>query len=240
VRREAVAGNEAQAATLVSSFCGLVPYLEGVELMNEAARALAAGRGGPRLLMFEHFPVVTLGVRGRASSFLIPPSELATRGIDLRRADRGGDATWHGPGQLVGYPVVDLRALRLSVPAFVLALEEALTRWLGDRGAACLVKKGSPGVWAPDGGKVVSIGVRVARGIATHGFALNLEGPLPGSEAIVPCGMSGVRLTTLQALTGRRVSPRGAAPGVAAAVAEGLGLACRYRARVERTDIGTQ
>ncbi|MBI5525558.1 MAG: lipoyl(octanoyl) transferase LipB [Deltaproteobacteria bacterium] len=223
---------------LDAAFFGRVPYPRGVALMNAAAQALAAGKAGPRLLMFEHPPIVTLGVRGRGSSFLIPPSELATRGVDLWRADRGGDATWHGPGQLVGYPVVDLRVLHFAVPIFVLAVEEALIRWLGDRGAECIVKKGFPGVWTPDGGKIASIGVRVARGITTHGFALNLEGPLPGSETIAPCGMRGGRLTTLERLTGGRVPPREAAPGVAAAVAAGFGLACRYRAVRTRAGVG--
>jgi lipoate-protein ligase B len=191
--------------------------------MDAAARDLASGRRGPRILLFEHPPVITLGIRARAASVLISPDELARRGILIYRVGRGGDATWHGPGQLVGYPVVDLRALCLSVPAFVLALETALVRWLQAAGLAGEIRKGLPGVWTGDR-KVASVGVRVSRGMTAHGFALNLRGPMEGHEAIVPCGLAGVRLTTVEAETGRDIAPSDAARGVAAAVGEALGM----------------
>lgn len=180
------------------------------------------------MLLFEHHPVITLGVRGRRSSILIGPSELARRGIEIRRADRGGDATWHGPGQIVGYPVVDLRRLGLSIPGFVLAVEEALVDWLDRHGARCVVRPGAPGVWTSGGSKMASVGVRVARGITTHGFALNLEGPLPGADAVAPCGMKDVRLTTLQEIAGRTMTPREAARGIADAVAVRLNMVANW------------
>ena len=199
--------------------------------MTAAARALRAGEGGPQLLMFEHPPTITTGVRARAASFLRTPGELARRGIVVCRADRGGDATWHGPGQIVGYPVVDLRALGLGVPAYVGALERSLIAWLASRGARGHVRHGFPGVWTAAGRKLASIGVRVARGIATHGFALNLRGGLEGADAIVPCGLRGVTLTTLEAETGAGASPAGAAPEIAAAVAAALGMGCLWHDR---------
>ena len=114
--------------TLTTTYFGTVPYADGVTRMDAAARALAAGGAGPRLLMFEHPPTITRGIRTRTASFLRTPGELARRGIAVCRADRGGDATWHGPGQIVGYPVVDLRALSLTVPAYVAALERGQAR----------------------------------------------------------------------------------------------------------------
>ena len=207
---------------LTATFYGTVPYPDGIVLMDEAARTLREGRAGPRLLMFEHPPTITTGVRTRAASFLRTPAELARKGIAVCTADRGGDATWHGPGQIVGYPVVDLRALALTVPAYVALLERGLIRWLNARGARCATRRGYPGVWTADGGKVASIGVRIARGIATHGFALNLRGDLPGADAIVPCGLKGVALTTLEAVTGIGADPAEVAPQIAAAVAAAL------------------
>lgn len=174
--------------------------------------------------MFEHPPTITMGVRAKPSSVLITKDELATRGLALVKSDRGGDATWHGPGQLVGYPVVNLRELGLTIPEYVSALEEGIKSWLLGFGLDCLTQAGRPGVWAPGGGKIASIGVRVVRGIAAHGFALNLSGALPGSEAIVPCGLPGVRLTTLEAETGDVLEAREAAPAVARGVGAALGM----------------
>jgi lipoate-protein ligase B len=190
--------------------------------MDAAARALAAGEAGPRLLLLEHPPTITTGVRSSPASFLRSPGELARSGVAVCAADRGGDATWHGPGQLVGYPVVDLRALSLPVPGYVDALERGLVAWLAGRGARCGARPGLPGVWTAGGRKIASIGVRVARGIATHGFALNLRGDLFGADAIVPCGLAGVALTTLEAETGDGPAPSDAARGVAAAIATAL------------------
>ena len=140
------------------------------------------------------------------------------------KADRGGDATWHGPGQIVGYPVVDLRALRLTVPAYVMALERGLIGWLARHGARCMILRGRPGVWAPGSRKIASVGVRVARGVTTHGFALNLTGDLPGADAIIPCGIPGAAYTTLACEAGASPDPAAAAPGIAAAIARALGM----------------
>jgi lipoyl(octanoyl) transferase len=174
--------------------------------------------------MFEHPPTVTLGIRSRPSSVLLTPGELARRGVTLHRADRGGDAAWHGPGQLVGYPIVRPAALGFSVPGYVRAVEEALKRWVSGLGGEARIDPGRPGLWDGGGSKVASVGVRLRGGVSAHGFALNLHGPLPGCEAVVPCGLPGISYTTVQALTGRVVTPGDAALGVAVEVGKVLGF----------------
>ncbi|MFA6034381.1 MAG: lipoyl(octanoyl) transferase LipB [Myxococcota bacterium] len=212
------------------SFLPGIAYSRGLELMEEAARMLSGGHAAS-LLMFEHTPSITLGVRTAASSVLLADDELARRGITCYRTDRGGDATWHGPGQLTGYPVVDLKTLGLTVPAYVGALETAIMEWLEERGAQAVRIKGRPGVWMNGREKIASIGVRVSNGVATHGFALNLCGPMPGSDAIVPCGLRGVRLVTLESARGPVVKPAEAAPGVAARLASALGMELSVQVR---------
>jgi lipoyl(octanoyl) transferase len=214
--------------TLGCFFHGYTPYGRGIAMMDAAAAALARGEGGQCLLMFEHPPTITLGVRAKPSSVLITKGELATRGLALIKSDRGGDATWHGPGQLVGYPVVNLRGLGLSIPEYISAIEKGIISWLHGFRLDGRTRPGLPGVWIHGGGKMASIGVRVVRGIAAHGFALNLAGELPGADAIVPCGLPGTRLTTLQAETGEFLETREAAPGVAAGIGRALGMDTEY------------
>ena len=209
---------------LECSFRGPVPYLEGIRLMEAAASDLVSGGGTPRLLMFEHPPTITSGIRGTTGSLLIAREELVKEGVEFHPSDRGGDLTWHGPGQLVGYPVVSLSELGIGVPAFIHAMEAALISWLGGQGLECYAIEGRPGVWISPESKLASMGVAIRRGVTTHGFALNLSGPLYGSEFITPCGLGGVRLVSLDEYTGRRLKPIEAARGVAGCLGDALGL----------------
>jgi lipoyl(octanoyl) transferase len=171
---------------------GRVSYPVGLELQSEArARVLA---GGPdELLLLEHDPVVTLGRRGGD----VDRERLERLQTPVVRTDRGGLATWHGPGQLVGYPIVDLARLKMKVPEFVDLLGRALeeqARLLGVAGAA--YDPACPGVYV-GGRKLAAIGLHLHRKISTHGFALNVANDLEGFEAIVPCGRTGMGVTTL-------------------------------------------
>jgi lipoate-protein ligase B len=169
----------------------------------------------------EHAPVVTLGRRAGADACVLPPEELARRGIALRRTERGGLATYHGPGQLLLYPVVDLRAL--GVRRFVALLEAAALAVVEAAGLVGETRPGTAGVWVA-GAKVAAIGVRVSRGISSHGVAINLTGDLAPFTWIRPCGVPGGVAGALDQLGGRRVELKEAAAVAVACLAGGLGV----------------
>ncbi len=198
--------------------------------IQEATRAaLLAGSGPPTLLLLEHPPCVTLGRRAGAADLRLPAAALAARGIALHSADRGGLATYHGPGQLVGYPVVALPALRLGVPDFVQRLAEALCGVLAAWGVAARYDPDRPGVYVGQR-KIAAIGIHVRQGISTHGFALNVAPDLSAFRFIVPCGDPHGEPTSIAAESpapppfGATVRP------VAEAVAAALGLRVCYAA----------
>ena len=148
--------------------------------------------GGPdRILLLEHDPVYTIGRRGTEANLIAPPAELRRHGASVYRVDRGGDITYHGPGQLVGYPVVAL-ADKTDLVGYVRALEDALVDGLALYGVAGRRVAGKTGVWVdlPDGrpAKIAAIGVRVSRGVTTHGFALNVSTDLAAFARMIPCG----------------------------------------------------
>jgi len=174
---------------------GLVGYDEAWALQRELAGKATAGRGF--LLLLEHPPVFTLGRNGDAANVLDP------HGIPVKRIDRGGDVTYHGPGQLVGYVIRDLG--RIGVKGHVRSLEESLLDLLSGLGAPARRKEDCVGVWAA-GGKIASIGVRVARGVSMHGFALNVSNDLAPFGYIHPCGVPGCATTSVSAELGRPVS----------------------------------
>ena len=153
----------------------------------------------------QHPPVVTLGRSTKPGNLLVTPEYLASRGIALHDVERGGDVTWHGPGQLVGYPIVDLRLLRLGSRAYVQKLAQALAFVLAELGIASHWQDDAPGLWT-DHGKIAAIGVHIHRGVTTHGFAINVEGELAGFRSIVPCGLAGRRVTSISAQTGASVA----------------------------------
>jgi lipoyl(octanoyl) transferase len=179
-------------AELRATSLGRVGYLEGWRLQEAVAARVAAG-GPERLLLLEHDPVYTIGRRGTLDHLTASPSELRAAGASVYRVDRGGDITYHGPGQLVGYPIVSLGDAP-DVVAYVRALEDGLRATLADFGIASRTIDGKTGVWVTlrDGrdAKIAAIGVRVSRGVTRHGFALNVDVDLVGFARMIPCGFA--------------------------------------------------
>ena len=175
---------------------GLIPYEDA---RREQRRLVAACRedGAGRLLLLEHPPTYTLGVRGRREHLLVPEAALAGLGAEVHRVDRGGDVTFHGPGQVVGYPILDLRRWNQGPNWYVRSLEELLIESLAVFGIEGRREKGRPGVWAGDA-KIAAIGVRVSRGVTSHGFALNVSPALSYFSHIVPCGLPDVTVTSME------------------------------------------
>ena len=185
---------------------GLVPYGEALALQRALVEDRRAGRVGDLLLLVEHPHVLTLGVRGDGGRSHIRASAqtLASRRIDVHETGRGGDITYHGPGQLVGYPIIDLKPGRRDVHRYVRDLEEVLIRVAADYDVEAGRVPGLTGVWV-GAEKLAAIGVRIARWITSHGFALNVTTDLEYFKLIVPCGISDRGVTSLAALLGRRV-----------------------------------
>jgi lipoyl(octanoyl) transferase len=185
-------------------FLGRVPYGAAVEMQLAARAAVKSGEGPERFFLLEHPHVYTLGRNASAADVLADPAWLAARGVEVAECDRGGQVTYHGPGQLVGYPVVNLSPDRRDIRRYVRDLQEVLIRTLADYGVA-----GRPGeeaafigVWAGDE-KIASIGVHLSRWITTHGFALNVATDLSYFAGIIPCGLHQVRMTSIERLMGR-------------------------------------
>ena len=162
-------------------------YDEAHDLQLGVRDEVASGARQPTLLLLEHEPVVTVGRRGELNDLLVSTEELARLGIAFRRIERGGRATYHGPGQLVGYPIAPLRALAPDVGAYVCRIEEVLLRVASSLGVDATRRDGQPGVWVSDA-KLASIGIAVSRGVCWHGFALNLDLDLDAFNLIRPCG----------------------------------------------------
>lgn len=167
--------------------------------------------------------MVTLGSAGRGDHVRLSREELAARRIGLHRAGRGGEATYHGPGQLVGYPILDLKPERKDLHAYLRSLEEVLICALRTFGIEGARDPAGTGVWV-DGAKVAAIGIRVSSGwITSHGFALNANTDLAYFDAIVPCGLPDRPVTSLARLLGRDVAPEAAAPAIVSAMREVFG-----------------
>ena len=192
---------------LVVEHLGVVGYDEATALQQELVARRQAGRIADRLLLLEHPPVITLGVaaRGDRRNILAPPAELRRRGVEVRAARRGGDVTYHGPGQLVGYPVLRLAPDRRDVHRYVRDLEEVLIRTAARYGVTASREPGLTGVWVGRD-KLAAIGVRFSRWVTSHGFALNVATDLAPFRLIRPCGIDGRGVTSLAALTGRTPS----------------------------------
>jgi lipoyl(octanoyl) transferase len=185
---------------------GLVPYADALALQRSLVEERRQGRIGDVLLLVEHPHVLTLGVRGDGgrSHILAAADVLTARGVDVHETGRGGDITYHGPGQLVGYPIIDLKPDRCDVHRYVRDLEEVLIRVAADYGVTAGRVAGLTGVWVGEE-KVAAIGVRIARWITSHGFALNVATDLDYFNLIVPCGIADRGVTSLSKLLGRRV-----------------------------------
>ena len=189
---------------------GRVEYATALELQAQLVEARRSGAIGDTLLLLEHPPVVTVGVRHRGgrSNIVASPEELEQRGIRVFEAGRGGDVTYHGPGQLVGYPILDLRPDRCDVHQYVRDLEAVLIDALATLGVNGVRVPGLSGVWTGPAGreeKVAAIGVRISRWITSHGFALNVSTKLDDFATIVPCGLSDRGVTSLERVLARAV-----------------------------------
>jgi lipoyl(octanoyl) transferase len=215
-----------------SLYLGLVEYEEGLRLQAEIAALVAESRAGNVLLLLEHPPVITLGRHAHRSNILASDGLLASRGVTVHEISRGGDVTYHGPGQLVGYPIFNLRELRqargghLGPKDFVHGMEEALIGLCGEFGVPAGRIAGLTGVWCPAGrgpldesrgakdaksaapdAKICAIGIHVSRGITSHGFAFNVSTDLSDFQLIIPCGIRDHPVTSLEKEM-RKLNPR--------------------------------
>ena len=203
---------------------GVVDYCQAWQRQSRLVAAVQAGQQPNTLLLLEHNPVYTRGRLSRPEHILLSPEQLAARGAAVVDTDRGGQVTWHGPGQLVAWPVVNLRGWGGPLQ-YVRTLEQILMRVLADFGIAAGVEPGLTGVWVGDA-KVAAIGVKISRGVAHHGFALNVDPDLSWYDHIIPCGLADRPVTSMAQVLG---GPGPAMAAVRASVArhfrEGMGFA---------------
>ncbi len=183
---------------------GRVAYARGLELQEQLVAERQAGRVPDQLLLLEHDPVFTLGRNARSENVLLPAEALRERGFEVFETGRGGDVTYHGPGQLVGYPILDLSPDRRDVHRYVRDLEEVMMRTCADYALAASRVAGLTGTWLGDE-KIGAIGVRIARWVTSHGFAFNVGTDLAAFDLIVPCGIRERGVTSLERRLGHPV-----------------------------------
>ena len=227
------ARHPASAAPLVARWFGRVAYRDAWDLQKALAVARAADAVPDQLLLLEHPPVLTLGRQADDAHVLAPAAVLAARGIEVIRVERGGEVTYHGPGQLVAYPIVRLSDRGVYLREYVRALETAMADACAAEGVSAGRRDGHPGCWVgaegPLARKVGALGVRVERGVTYHGIALNVTTNLADFDLIDPCGTPGLRSTSIAAELGHRgdspstESVEIAARAFAPALAEHLG-----------------
>lgn len=205
------------------AWLGRVAYRRALALQHGIRAAILEDRGRETLLLLEHPPTVTLGRRGGDADLRFSRDVLMARGVEVIETDRGGQATAHGPGQLVGYPIVDLRRRGLGAREYVQRLAGALRAVLAVHGVDAAWRDDAPGLWVGDA-KIVAVGVHVHRGVTTHGFALNVQPDLSTFALIVPCGRPDAQATSMAAVCGESESVDALAEEVAAAIAAALGL----------------
>jgi lipoyl(octanoyl) transferase len=231
---------------------GIVEYGAAWELQRRVAAARKAGAIPDVLLLCEHPHVITLGRSGKISNLRAPGEMLRQMGVSFFETNRGGDITYHGPGQLVGYPILNLAEIRRDVAWYVRGLEEAMIRATAEFGIASRRVSGRTGVWVQvpagsatenevkemeeieevkDEEKLAAIGVHLSRWVTSHGFAYNVSTDLRYFDLIVPCGIAGKRATSLEKLLGRRVEVKEVAPRIAARLGEIFGLGPRVCGR---------
>ena len=186
---------------------GVVPYREALALQRSLVEERRSNRVPDTLLLLQHPPVITLGVRGDGgrSHIVAGPDRLTELGVEVSETGRGGDVTYHGPGQIVCYPVVDLRPDRCDVHRYVRDLEEVMIRTCADYGVSAARIAGLTGAWVGSE-KIGAIGVRISRWITSHGFAFNVSTDLDYFDLIVPCGISNLGVTSLGRLLNREVA----------------------------------
>jgi len=185
---------------------GMVPYAEALQLQRALVEERRADRVPDLLLLLQHPPVITVGVKGDGgrSNIVATAERLGELGIDVSETGRGGDVTYHGPGQIVGYPIVDLKPDRCDVHRYVRDLEEMMIRVCGDYGVSAGRIPGLTGTWVGDA-KIGAIGVRISRWITCHGFAFNVATDLRHFQLIVPCGIAEHGVTSLEQAAGKPI-----------------------------------
>lgn len=201
---------------------GRIDYATALKLQQSLVELRKRGEVGDVLLLLEHTPVITLGRNAKETNVLASREQLAARGVEVFECDRGGDVTYHGPGQLVGYPLFDLRGFnpRVGAVEFVRRLEEVLIRTCADFGVAARRVPGRTGVWTETSdAKIAAIGVHISRGVTSHGFALNVSTDLDAFQLIVPCGITDKQVTSLA----REISSAPTLEKVAESVARNFG-----------------
>jgi lipoyl(octanoyl) transferase len=186
--------------------CGLVPYEEARSLQKRIEAARQADAIPDVLLLLEHPPVYTKGRRTQPGELAMGEDWYRMQGIEVCETDRGGRVTYHGPGQLVGYPIVSLRPYRDDVHDYIRRMERVIVASLAAFGVEAGVMDGLTGVWTPAGRKIASIGVHVSRGVTTHGFAINVNNDLQPFEWVVPCGIEHCQMSSVTRETRRRQS----------------------------------
>ena len=188
-------------AAVRSCWLGSVPYRDAWDRQRSLVEQVRAGEAPDTLLLLEHPHVYTMGRKGTAEHLLWDEAQRERRQVDLVWSDRGGDATYHGPGQLVGYPILELTRHRLDLLVYLRTLEESLIAYLAELGLSSAAVPGLTGVWVDDA-KVAAIGVKFNGGVVSHGFALNLTTDLDYFDGIVPCGIADKRATSVERLSG--------------------------------------
>ena len=215
---------------------GLIGYAEAWTLQKRAVAARKAGAIDDVLLLCEHPHVITLGRSGKRENLLASEHVLRQKGVEFHTTDRGGDITYHGPGQIVGYPILNLGAIRRDVVWYVRMLEEAMIRATAEFGVAAERVDGKTGIWVKNGNaeeKLAAIGVHISRWVTSHGFAYNVSTDLRNFDLIVPCGIADRKATSLEKLLGRNVEEKEVAPQIAKHLGELLGLEMKETSRRE-------
>jgi len=206
---------------------GLIGYAEAYALQQRVVAARKAGAIEDVLLLCEHPHVITQGRNGKREHLLVSENVLRQKGVEYYETSRGGDITYHGPGQIVGYPILNLSAIRRDVVWYVRTLEEAMIRATAEFGITAERVAGKTGIWARVGNteeKLAAIGVHISRWVTSHGFAYNVSTDLRNFDLIVPCGIADRKATSLEKLLGRNVEQKEVAPRIAKHLGELLGL----------------
>jgi len=206
---------------------GLIGYAEAYALQQRVVAARKAGAIEDVFLLCEHPHVITQGRNGKREHLLVSEHVLRQKGVEYYETSRGGDITYHGPGQTVGYPILNLSAIRRDVVWYVRTLEEAMIRATAEFGITAERVAGKTGIWVRAGNseeKLAAIGVHISRWVTSHGFAYNVSTDLRNFDLIVPCGIADRKATSLEKLLGRNVEQKEVAPRIAKHLGELLGL----------------
>jgi lipoyl(octanoyl) transferase len=215
---------------------GLMGYAEAWALQKRVVAARKAAIIEDVLLLCEHPNVITQGRSGKRENLLASEHVLKQKGVEFYATDRGGDITYHGPGQIVGYPILNLGLIRRDVVWYVRLLEEAMMRATAEFGVLAERVAGKTGIWVRSSGaeeKLAAIGVHISRWVTSHGFAYNVSTDLRYFDLIVPCGIADRKPTSLEKLLGRTVQPNEVKPRIASHLGEVFGLEMKKASRLE-------